>query len=319
MATLDLAGPVPGITQLASAGDWESFFLPGMADGVLSGLTPTLDGSGRNAVMAAGSAFVRAYVGKAASSNSTAIPAASSQDRIDRLVLRLDRTQTTEASWVKPVVITGTPGSSPVEPALLSSPTGSWDLPIAHWTSKASGAGGGLTGLVDERQMLGGPVISAATKALLPAPGNSRVGIADGGTVYASSTGASWDVQLVALADTGWLTQTVNGVDASFWSVNGTCRVRAVNGVASLQFGVQRLSTTLPTSDADGSQPFTLASQFRPSGAPARAVVFSGPSSPPQQALACTINTDGTVVLNAIDDALPSGRVVAGTVTWLLG
>jgi len=84
-----------------------------------------------------------------ATSVSTPIPVASAQNRIDRLVLRLNRGASTSPTVVQPVVITGTPSGSPIEPPLVQTPTGLYDIPVCSWTSTSAGA---LTGLVDERQ-----------------------------------------------------------------------------------------------------------------------------------------------------------------------
>lgn len=208
MGSLAMTGPVPGTTQLATAADWETFFGPMLADGVLSGMTPSLDTSGRNAVISAGSAFLRAYVAKAGGSNMTAIPAASGQDRIDRLVLRLDRTQTTEATWIVPTVITGTPGSSPVAPAILSSPTGSWDLPISHWTSKSAG---GLINLVDDRVFASGPAQLLATTGQTPLQARAGVLIDPATpTLMFSADGATWESVWSGPTDT-WHTIGLGG------------------------------------------------------------------------------------------------------------
>jgi hypothetical protein len=152
----DNAFPLPGVTTVSTITDWENLFAPGFETGVVPGngneLAPTLDTSGRNAVIDTGNAIIRAFCKPVSVSTATAIPAASSQDRIDRLVLRLDRSASVAANFIQPVVITGTPGSSPALPALTQTPTGLWDLPIAHWTSKSTGA---LTGLADERYFAG--------------------------------------------------------------------------------------------------------------------------------------------------------------------
>lgn len=153
-----------------------------------TGLTPSLDTSGRNAVIAAGGAVVRAFYKPVSALTSTPIPAASSQNRLDRLVLRLDRAATLGPDLVKPVVITGTPSSSPALPALTQTPDGLYDLPISHWTSASTGA---LTGLVDERAFIGGPVMSGPAAARPAAPDRNIVWI-DTGTGNVLAYNGSW-------------------------------------------------------------------------------------------------------------------------------
>ena len=81
---------------------------------------------------------------------STPVPAASAQNRIDRLVLRLTRGASSSSTVVAPLIITGTPSASPVLPGIQQTPTGVWDLPVSHWTSTSAGA---ITTLVDDRRL----------------------------------------------------------------------------------------------------------------------------------------------------------------------
>jgi|SRR5215472_158183 len=141
-------------TQLSSTSDWEALFsAAGVQDGIdgsqASAMTPSLDTGGRNAVIQAGNALIRGQLWRCDAAVSTSIPAASAQNRIDRLVLRLNRVASTSPTVVQPVVITGTPSGSPSEPPLTQTPTGIYDIPISSWTSTSAGA---LTSLVDERQ-----------------------------------------------------------------------------------------------------------------------------------------------------------------------
>jgi len=111
-------------------------------------LAPSLDAAGRNAVIAPGLALLRGFCYETDAAVSTAIPAPTTQSRIDRLVLRMNRAATDPALFIVPTVITGTPAAKPQEPAFTQTPTGLWDLPIMSWLSASSGA---LTALDDER------------------------------------------------------------------------------------------------------------------------------------------------------------------------
>lgn len=155
------ARPSPFV-QLTSDADWEAIFVSmGVGDGVVAdpstSLAPSLDTSGRNIVIAPGSALIKGKLWSCDASVSTPIPAASAQNRIDRLVLRLARTASTAATFVQPVLIQGTASGTPVEPTFSQTTTGNWDIPIAHWTSASSGS---LTGLVDERVFTGKTMLS---------------------------------------------------------------------------------------------------------------------------------------------------------------
>jgi hypothetical protein len=141
-------------TQLSTVADWEALW---SASGGVSSVdgpaacTTTFDVPGRNIVMAAGNAVVKGQLWRADAPVSTAIPAASAQDRIDRLVLRFNRGATSAPGVVVPTVIAGTPSGSPTLPPLVRTPTGLWDFPICFWTSQSTG---GLANLIDNREQI---------------------------------------------------------------------------------------------------------------------------------------------------------------------
>jgi hypothetical protein len=142
-------------TQLAATSEWEALLsITGKAsavDGsVGSAMVPSLDTGGRNAVIADGNAVIKGMLWRCDAPVSTPIPAAAAQNRIDRLVLQLNRGATTSPTVIQPVVVTGTPAASPVIPALTQTTGGIWQLPISHWTSTSTGA---LTGLIDDRTL----------------------------------------------------------------------------------------------------------------------------------------------------------------------
>jgi hypothetical protein len=144
--------------QLSLTSEWEYLFAAaGVQDGIdgstlgAAAMTPSLDTVGRNAVIAAGNVLIKGQLWRCDASVSTPIPAASAQNRIDRLVARLTRGATTSATVLQPVVITGTPSGSPVEPPLVQTTAGIFDIPICSWTSTSAGA---LTTLVDERDFI---------------------------------------------------------------------------------------------------------------------------------------------------------------------
>jgi len=146
-------------TQLTTTADWEalmSMIGPAAAidASVGNAMNPTLDTGGRNAVIDTGNILIKGQLWRCDAPVSTPIPAASAQNRIDRLVLRLTRGATTSATVVQPVVITGTPSGTPTLPAITQTPTGIWDYPVCHWTSGSSGA---LTGLLDDRRLMNDP------------------------------------------------------------------------------------------------------------------------------------------------------------------
>ena len=154
MVTYD-ARPSP-FTNLTQTLDWEYLFSAANIDDGIDNtqggsMAPSLDTGGRNAVIAAGNAIIKGQLWRCDASVSTPIPGASAQNRIDRLVLQYNRGATTSPTVIQPLVVTGTPGSSPTEPPLTQTPGGIWQIPICSWTSASSGA---LSGLADERQII---------------------------------------------------------------------------------------------------------------------------------------------------------------------
>jgi hypothetical protein len=103
-------------TQLTSTSDWEYMLtamggLTGVDASVGNALNPSLDTGGRNAVIADGVAVTKGQLWRCDASVNTAIPAASAQNRLDRLVLRLTRGATT-APTVVCLRYHGTPSGS---------------------------------------------------------------------------------------------------------------------------------------------------------------------------------------------------------------
>jgi hypothetical protein len=171
-------------TQLSTTADWESFLSScGITDGVdgPASFVPSLDTGGRNAVISAGQSVVKGQLWRADAPVSTPIPGASAQNRLDRLVIRLNRGATSSPAVVAPTIITGAPSGSPVLPPITQTPTGIYDIPISNWLSTSAG---GLTTLVDQRQFSGRSVVMM-TSAYHPTPVSPCMGFeTDTGNFY---------------------------------------------------------------------------------------------------------------------------------------
>jgi hypothetical protein len=146
-------------TQLTTTAEWEYLHsamagLNAIDASVGSAMVPSLDTGGRNIVIADGVVVIKGQLWRCDAPVSTPIPAASAQNRIDRLVIRLNRGATSAPTVVQPIVITGSPSSTPVIPPITQTLTGIWDIPVAHWTSTSAGA---LTTLVDDRRTTNDP------------------------------------------------------------------------------------------------------------------------------------------------------------------
>lgn len=298
--------PYPGISQITTADEWEAFFSAAQLDGVVSGLAPSLQSGARTVSMAAGSAYLRGYLKPVSTLTATAVPAAAGQDRVDRLVLRLDRSAATAAAYIVPAVLTGTAGTG-TPPALTRGTTGVWDLPIGRWTSKSDGS---LTGLVDERY---GPAwfTSAARAAALVAASPARTAVeVDTGQIYRSD-GSTWSS---VFQDTGWINLTTNGPDGGAWTPNNICRVRRIGNVVRLRIAVKRYASSgLPVNDPGGSGVITLDQQFRPGEQEPGAGVRGG--SP----VHLRVDPDGVVRVYALTADIPANSTVFAGATYLVG
>lgn len=297
--------PYPGVSQITTAAEWEGYFSAAQLDGVTSGLTPTINSGARTASVGAGGAWLRGFFKPVSSTAAKAVPAASAQDRVDRLVVRLDRDAATSATYIVPTVLTGTAGTT-TPPALTRGTTGAWDLPISRWTSKADGS---LTGMADERYGPGWHTSAARTGGLVSAsPARASVEV-DTGQVYRSD-GSAW----ASLgADTGWVNLTLNGPDGHVWTLNNLARVRALNGNVHFRAYIRRNDgIPLPTTD-DGSRVLTLPPQFCPTVTEWVGAYHS------RAVAALRIEPSGEVRVYAITADIPGGRTVQATGEWMLG
>lgn len=146
-------------TQLTTTSEWEYILsamgcLNGIDASIGSAMVPSLDTAGRNAVIADGNCVLRGQLWRCDAPVSTPVPAASAQNRIDRLAIRLTRGASTSPTVVAPFVITGTPAGTPTPPPYVNTPTGIWDIPVCRWTSTSAGA---INTLVDERVPINDP------------------------------------------------------------------------------------------------------------------------------------------------------------------
>jgi hypothetical protein len=306
---VDDAYPTPA-SFLTTMAQWEAFFTgmsaSGVVPGVGSNLSPSLNAGSRTVNIAAGAAMVRGFYVPAPSSTSIAIPAADSQNRIDRLVLRLDRTAVTAADWVQPVILEGTPSGSPTAPALTHSAAGDWDLPICRWTSASNG---NVTSLQDERYSIGSDVlVFHSGQKPQPDPAESCFGVEwdTSRPVWFNKSTATWN----SLADdTGWVPFTVEGN----WAPDGAnlLRVRRINGVIHMRGVVNRTGSTLSAADDDDAVA-NLPVGFRP----ANWHYYSTWLFP--DACLMRVGTDGEIRLRTHSSDVPVGRALYLSTTFMI-
>jgi hypothetical protein len=169
--------------------------------------------------------------------------------RIDRIVLRLDRS----AETITETIITGTPGSG-TPPTLVNAAgpgTGVWDFPLARVTVVNGATTIAAEDVVPEAWYVGGNPIVVDISTRLPSAGTSHMPPA-GTMCYVTSeerilVSTGTDYQEIH-ADTGWLSipmQAGWGVDA--FSV---AQYRKKNGVVYVTPGFKRTGASLPAGTA---------------------------------------------------------------------
>lgn len=252
----DDAYPYPGISQITTQQEWEDFFSAVQLDGVVAGLAPSIQSGARTASVGAGAAYLRGTYKPVTSTTSAAVPAAEGQDRIDRLVLRLDRDAVSTDTYVVPTVLKGTAGTS-TPPALTQGPTGVYDLPISRWTSRSNGS---LAGLVDERYGPGWFTSAARNAGLVPAsPARVAVEVDTGRTFR--SDGSAWTAIWTDLTSQDNLSPTSN------WNTAGPCWVRRTQyGLVQITLNLVRANVAWTGADPQGSPLTRVPAAYRPQG-----------------------------------------------------
>lgn len=306
----DAPMPTPDGNTVNTMPLWEAYWVGGLggAAGVMAGklgeLAPSINSGARTVSAATGAAFVRGfYIANPTSTYTANVPAASVADRVDRLVLRLDRTASVAANWLKPVIIQGTSGST-TPPAIQSTDAGSWDLPIARWTTKADGT---LANLVDERYKSGGQFLVFNSTARPPAsPPRQAYELDTGKPLY--SDGSQWNYYG---SDTGYQNLPISG----FWAVGGfQPQIRLLNGWVYLRGSIARTTNTLQSTDTN-SPIGTIPAQFRPAGTHNWAGLTSSMS---HVRLQVTFDTGALAIVDLSAD-IPTGRAVYLDTSWPVG
>lgn len=295
------AYPTP-YTALADMTQWEDFFSPLHPAGVLPGVggevAASLDATNRTVDLSDGAVWIGGSNRPVDATETATITAAEAQDRIDRCVMRLDRNALDAASYVRPVVIAGSPGASPQPPSIVRNAS-VYDVSICRFTAKANGS---LTGFVDEREYAHGKCLSTARPAV-PYAGEVRYETDTGRTVQWN--GSVWKVihevaGPVTLTLAGEWTQQPNPL-----------QVFKRDGSVDLSGSIRRTNVSFLAGDE-----VTLATipvGYRPrKGYDDNTISFSGGDR-----LIVSVFTDGTVKLRSID-RIPADTVIRFASNWLI-
>lgn len=300
--------PTPDGNTVSTMTEWEAYWVGGLggASGVVAGklgeLAPSINSGSRTVSTATGAAFVRGfYVQNPSTAYTASVPAQSVGDRVDRLVLRLDRTASVAANWLKPVILQGSSGSS-TPPSLQSSDTGSYDEPIARWTTKADGS---LTGLVDERRRSGGQfLVFNSTARPSASPPRQGYELDTGKPVYAN--GSQWNYYE---PDTGWVTFAPTGS----WKVGDLVnRVRRVGNVVQMAGAFIRTTSSLASGSV--STMANLPAGFAPTLQQHNWMAWTADGG-----ARVRLGTDGVLAVVDVTATLAVNHAVYLDTSWLVG
>lgn len=148
--------------------------------------------TGLGLTVAAGFAIVRGFAYENTSTVNLTPDPASSQPRIDTVVLRLDPTANTITAALKK----GTPGASPAQPALTQTPGGIWEMPLADFYILAEATSLGPEQLVDRRQFLGATVGLWSSNSRPASPDLGRIGYNVTISKFEWWNGSAWSAAL---------------------------------------------------------------------------------------------------------------------------
>jgi hypothetical protein len=190
----------------------------GVVSGELNSLAAYADSTGMQVKVPTGRAWIEGFYYENDAIKTLAISAADpSNPRIDRVVVRLDRTANTITAAVK----TGTPAATPSAPALTQT-SATWEIALAQVrvnagvasiaagdvTDERTGSVGGGVSVVDAK---GDLIVGTAdnTTARLPVGANGTIPVADS----SSSTGIAWRLPSSAIVATSESTTSTSYTD----------------------------------------------------------------------------------------------------------
>lgn len=192
-----------------------------------------------------GSALVQGFgclITGSAESVTVTVNSNATQDRLDRIVLRLNRT----ANTLAPFHIAGTPSATPQLPALTRTST-IYDMPLASYTRPRNS--GAITGLADGRDFLGDPAPMTSTNRHSN-PHRGMLGYETDTGRQVRWTGSAWEVVFdpaaAFLTDSGWLDLNLTGSGrvATVSDLKG----RKVGNVVEIRGAVRRVESGAHTS-----------------------------------------------------------------------
>ncbi len=258
-------------------------------------------GSGLQVLVKAG--FTGSLRGHAWQSGASDVPLSVSSNssgstRIDRAVLRLDRSNWTVAAAIRE----GTPGAG--APALVqqTGDTGLYEIRLGEVTV----VNGASSVVVDNCPLFAGSNVRAENSPN-PNPALGEISYRPTDGEYRGYVGSGNYVTLYS--DSG--DQSLTG-GFSTWDTVGPMTGRKINGVVSVQINVKRTGSTFEKSDDDGSHVATVPSDLRPT----KTEYFTAQFTSGESARA-EVRTDGQIWILHLSSDVAVGRYLRLSMTWL--
>lgn len=226
---------------------------------------------------------------------------ASGSTRVDRVVLRLDRSTWTVAATVRE----GTAGAG--APALVQDDgdytSGVYEIPLATVTVPNGAASVTVT---RAEQYVGTRTrpCTSTTHPLNPAPGEQAFET-DTGTLRLW-TGSAW---VILYEDSGEI--TLGAGESSWASISGAASVaRQVNGIVHIRLARKRL-TSLPVTDVDGSKVATVSAALAPPRLESYSCQLSG-----GHAARIEVRTTGDIYVLSVSETVPAGNILYASLSY---
>ncbi|HEX2315163.1 MAG TPA: hypothetical protein VHJ17_15580 [Thermomonospora sp.] len=235
----------PITTEVELARLFQGFQLDGVRGNPTEAACKVVPGGGLNIKVSPGYAHVAGYWYESSGDGETRqVAPGGSQPRVDLVLLRADPAANTVTAVVRP----GTPSAAPTPPALVRTPGGAWELPLAHVRVAANATTIGVGEITDAREFAGTTVAPSYSFNRPDRPSMGQLIYEHDTARWVGNTGGlNWRV---VAEDSGWVDLPVAW--PSVWKMGIPLKARRINGVVHITGALDRIGT-LSSSDQDGS------------------------------------------------------------------
>ena len=237
-------------------------------------------------------------------------PNSSGATRVDRVVLRLDR-----STWlVRAAIRKGTPGAGP--PALVKDQwdTGIFEIPLALVTVPNGAAAITSADIQTTPYFVGNRSRAQLSGFRDPNPFPGQINWDLDTDTYVRWNGSSWKT---IIEDTGWVPLAIDWTTVWQGAATSPISARKVNGVVSVRIEVTRIGSSLGVTDPDGSRICTVPTNMRAGNYHYFACQFAGAGGAGGIAARLQLRPDGSIWCTAPTTTVPTGRHLRQTITYM--